>query len=133
MRIVRPAGTLVKGGVLDNGPFTCGRWTTVKLVPGTRISKRFAVENEKGKVRWQLFTSGGLLVYKVNGKEYSAFLKPGNDFAEFEVSPAFEIEIVTVPEGEMECMAVFDRRRNYKRSAFNGEPVEGEWVMRFSF
>ncbi len=133
MRIVRPAGTLVKGGVLDNGPFTCGRWTTVKLVPGTRISKRFAVEKEKGKVRWQLFTSGGLLVYKVNGKEYSAFLKPGNDFAEFEVSPAFEIEIVTVPEGEMECMAVFDRRRNYKRSAFNGEPVEGEWVMRFSF
>lgn len=133
MRVVRPEGTRVKGGVLDNGPFTCGSWTTVNLVPGSRLSKKFAVEKEKGKVKWQLFTPGGLLIFKVNGKEYSTFLKPGNGTAEFEAPSEFDIEIVTLPEGEMASMALFDRRRDYGRSAFDGTPVGGEWVMRFSF
>ena len=132
MRLCRPAGTLVTNAVLDNGPFTCGDWTGVELVPGRKLGKRFETKIEKGKVTWQLFSPGGLLIYKVNGKEESVFLDPAKNplTTEFAASNSFEIEIVSAPE---KTYAAFDRRRNYRRSALDNAPLEGEWVMRFSF
>lgn len=131
MRLCRPHGTLVKDGVLDNGPFTCGGWTVSELRPGTRIAKRFDTSRESGKVRWQLFSQGGFLIFKVNGKEHSMELPAqGNAFAEFEAPSKFEIEILSAPE---KTFAVFDKRRNYGRSWLNGETLPAEWVMRFTF
>ena len=131
MRLCRPHGTLVKGGVLDNGPFTCGAWTPVELKEGTKLGKRFAVENKSGKVKWQLFSQGGTFTFAVNGSEITKELPAqGNIFVEFEVPSAFEIEIISAPEN---TFAVYDARRKYSRSALNGETLPGEWVMRFSF
>ena len=131
MRLVRPQGTLVQNGVLDNGPFTCGAWTPETLSAGTKLSKRFAVDKEEGKVKWQLFSPGGMVRFTVNGKELIKELPAkGNGVIEFEAPSEFEIEILEVPEN---TFAAFDRRRNYGRSALNGQKVDGEWVMRFSF
>ena len=132
MTFCRPAGTLVERGVLDNGPFTCGGWESVELRPGMKIGKRFDTKVQNGKVKWQLFSQGGLLIYKVNGREETLILDPAKHplTAEFASSNSFEIEIVSAPEN---TWAAFDRRRNYGRSALNGAPLAGEWVMRFSF
>ena len=131
MRLCRPNGTPVKDGVLDNGPFTCGAWTPVELKEGTKLTKKFAVGNKNGKVKWQLFSQGGSFTFAVNGKEITKELPgQGNIFVEFEVPAAFEIEVISVPEN---TFAVYDARRNYSRSALNGDTLPGEWVMRFSF
>ena len=132
MTFCRPAGTLVENGVLDNGPFTCGGWESVELRPGMKIGKRFDTKVQSGKVECQLFSQGGVLIYKVNGKEETLILDPAKTplTLEFVSSNNFEIEIVSVPEN---TFAAFDRRRNYGRSTLNGAPLAGEWVMRFSF
>jgi hypothetical protein len=132
MRFCRPNGTFVKGGVLDNGPFTCGAWMPAPLKEGTKLQKRFAVGNKNGKVKWQLFSEGGSFVFSVNGKEMTQEL-PGdgkNIFVEFEAPSHFEIEVISAPAN---TFAVYDARRDYGRSELNGEKVSGEWVMRFSF
>lgn len=130
MRLCRPAGTHTENAVLDNGPFTCGAWQTAEMVPGTRVGKVFAVRSPGGKVRWQLVSPGGVMVFKVNGKEESLILDPKNNYAEFEAPAEFEIEIISVPE---KTFAIFDGRRQYGRSSFNGKQLPGEWVMRFSY
>ena len=130
MRFCRPRGTEAAGAVADNGPFTCGRWELAELLPGSRIGKAFVLPKESGKVKWQLVSPGGLMIFKVNGKEQSLFLDSRNTFAEFEGGREFEIEIISVPE---KTFAIFDRRRNYHRSTFNGAPLSGEWVIRVSF
>ena len=131
MRLCRPSGTLVGEGVLDNGPFTCGAWTPAELQAGTRLTKRFAFPGKTGKVKWQIFSPDGWLIFKVNGREYSRQLtSQGSNIVEFEAPAAFEIEIIAAPE---KCAAVFDRRRNYGRSSLNGEKIAAEWVMRFTF
>ena len=130
MRFCRPTGTHTASAVLDHGPFTCGAWQTVELSPGSRLSKKFAIKTPQGKVRWQLVTPGGVLVFRVNGREESLFLDPQSSCAEFEVPPEFEIEIISAPE---KTFAIFDGRRQYGRSSFNGTPLGGEWIMRFSY
>ena len=130
MRLCRPAGTHTENAVLDHGPFTCGAWQTAEVVPGSRISKSFAVGTSKGKVRWQLVTQGGVLHFKVNGKEESLLLAPQNSYAEFEAPREFEMEIIEVPE---KTFAIFDGRRQYGRSSLNGKVLPGEWIMRFTY
>ena len=130
MRLCRPEGTKTERRVLDNGPFTCGGWESCELAQGSRIGKNFIIPVTAGKVKWQIFSQGGLMIFKVNGREQSIFLKEGTNSAEFEAPGEFEIEIVTVPE---KTFAVFDRRRNYFRSTLNGSPLKGEWVMSVSF
>ena len=131
MRLCRPRGTFVQNGVLDNGPFTCGAWTPAELKSGTKISKEFAVQKRSGKVKWQLFSPGGTLIFTVNGRETSRELPANrNAFVEFDAPEKFEIEIIAVPEN---TFAVYDLRRNYNRSSLDGETLPGEWVMRFSF
>lgn len=131
MRFCRPQGTLVQGGVLDNGPFTCGAWTPAPLAEGTKLNKSFAVDKKTGKVKWQLFSQGGTLRFAVNGREFIRELSPkGSGDIEFEAPSEFEIEILEAPAN---TFAAFDRRRNYGRSALNGRQIDGEWVMRFSF
>lgn len=131
MRYCRPAGTLVKDGLLDNGPFTCGAWTPVDLQPGTRLAKHFAVSGKSGRIQWQIFSPEGWLIFKVNGREYSYKLSSqGSNIVAFDAPSEFEIEIISAPE---KCAAVFDRRRDYGRSSLNGETIPAEWVMRFTF
>ena len=131
MRLCRPAGTTVKSGVLDNGPFTCGAWTPAELRSGTRLGKHFALPGKSGRIQWQIFSPEGWLIFKVNGHEYSRKLTAqGSNIVTFDAPSEFEIEIISAPE---KCLAVFDRRRDYGRSSLNGEKIPAEWVMRFTF
>ena len=131
MRLFRPHGTLIEGGVLDNGPFTCGAWTPAPLKSGTKLKKRFDVVAGNGKVKWQLFSPGGRILFTVNGKEFIREIpENGKAFIEFECPAEFEIEILDAPEN---CFAAFDRRRDYGRSELNGEVLSGEWVMTFFY
>ena len=95
------------------------------------MKKRFDVDVRGGKVKWQLFSPGGRILFTVNGKEFIREIpENGKAFIEFESPAEFEIEIVDAPEN---CFAAFDRRRDYGRSELNGEVLSGEWVMTFFY
>ncbi len=139
MRMVRPHGTLVSGcGKLDErfdyGPFTFGGWSENNLESSMVISKEFATtpDTESGEVEWSILTiSPGNLIVKVNNDKAQTLevSKAGLNKLIIPVKPQKEISIEVLRiNGEHQLL--YDRQRNYNRSALNATPLKGEWIMR---
>ena len=136
MRIVRTEGTILPAQPgypetrLDHGPFTFGSWTTVELVPGTLLEKRFT--SSGNSVIWSILSpAAGELVCRIPGEPARIVtLKSGMNEMKLPLSgDRALLEILSAPHG---AAAVFDRQRDHSRSRLNGGPLSGEWVVRMN-
>lgn len=141
MRSVRPRGVheLLSDGrmmYLDNGPVTFGDWRLVQLLPGLRITKKFAVDPDwkgrKAELELSLFSeNAGTVMLSVNGMQYP-FVLPGGEQTIRRIPlphPSDTVEVVMLsPVDGIFCY--IDYQRDYGRTLVNGEPFPGELVCR---
>ena len=140
MRVARPDGTLVPPAIgsrqydlLDNGPFTFGAWSEVKLAPGTAVGKKFSHPGV-GNVTWKLFSDAGntITLKDKNGKLATFTLARGENNIILEdqnlSDNGFEVVFIT---GNV--FAMRDFQRDYGRSTLDGRFFSAEWVARAGF
>ena len=140
MRFVRPAGTTVppaigqdKCDVLDHGPYTFGLWSEVRLVPGTRVGKKFCASG-KGDVIWKIFSDGEntLTVRELSGELSTFQLVRGENSVTLSAQELSETGFeVIYASGNI--FAMRDFQRDYSRSTLNGKTFPAEWVTRCRF
>ena len=124
----------------DYGPFPFGGWFCAELKSGSRIVKRFAALRNAAycNIGLMLRSSEPVeIILSANGIpyrfEFPAIPPDKNDrrMVPMQVplyNGQLEIEVISVRGGEI--WAIYDIQRDYGRSAFNGEMLNGEWVIR---
>lgn len=140
MRTVRPNGTHIKTlngqqAVFDYGPANYGGHDIIQVKDGDVIEKTFAgvPENANGilVIKPCIFKS---VLLEVNGRRQ--WLKTEEDTLSLTVPCQLVNGKVSLrllrTDAENPAMLI-DSQRNYKRSQFNGQNIDGEWLMRFYY
>lgn len=144
MRLVRPDGVHVHVSpkelmLLDNGPFTLGSWSSLKLTNGTEIRKKLgAYAPESASLMTVtmplLWEEKGMIVLDFNGQRRS-FIAYAPGMQEIEVNlPYPQDGILTVKVVRADAIASFlaDFQRDYGRTFVNGVQLPGELVVRMN-
>ncbi len=136
-RVTSPGGVrlpLGDGQVLykDNGPWTFGGWSQQELAAGTTLDKTFAGTDPAKTGVWQLTlltVKPGLVAGKLDDKAFVYRAEKAG------------LNTVDIPGGGSgkaffdrvngEHFLLYDAQRDYGRSQYNGEPLHGEWVVKY--
>ncbi|MDD4816388.1 MAG: hypothetical protein PHI85_00270 [Victivallaceae bacterium] len=128
IRVARPSGVTDGNVIRDNGPFSFGGWSELKVKSGDRLVKRLAgCDGVGGVVTLNVVPNGGrrlpLSVALADGAVYS-----GVDKLTFPVADCgkIEIKVVANPGGSG---LIVDLHRDYGRTEVNGRPSAGELVL----
>ncbi len=139
MRLVRPQGNRLifpdgAAETFDYGPMTFGGWEVRDLAAGSRLSKRFPGAAGSGEVQLSLLSeTPARIVMRVNGVPTTVTAEaPGLNTLRFpaELTADGRLDLV-VERVSGRHQLICDTQRNYGRSESEGEPLAGEWVIRF--
>ncbi|MBQ4329986.1 MAG: glycosyltransferase family 39 protein [Lentisphaeria bacterium] len=124
----------------DYGPYPFGGWLFSELKSGTVMVKKFPKIKSANNLRIGIMLASVEAVnvdFSVNGVPYSfSFpdIPPNKSDRRMVivnvpvVDGLVEVRVVSVAGGKI--YAVYDRQRQYNRSALNDQLLSGEWVMR---